>query len=330
MQGAREPSEPTLTYHYHAYGLNIESELELDILPLVDAGDESPDILIHIDPTETHLHSERRPDGSPWISCDRESAVIVFPGIGVMRTSGGARVQIHEEPGARRDVMATMLVGGVFGSCMYQRGALVLHASAVKIGSSVIAFTGLSGAGKSTLAAALLARGHELVTDDVLVVRVGDDGICTVVPAFAGLKISPEAYTAMQGAPGLGDAFQPCGRSRHWHRVPRFASPDCHFGALVHVTVDECAREHRVEAMREADIFRLLLAQSLPTRIGFISDALHLSQVARVASSVSILRLVRTDGLAGLSRCAELIECLAEGLDRSRGHELDPKTVQSA
>jgi hypothetical protein len=54
------------------------------------------------------------------------------------------------------------------------RGMEVLHASAVCLDGRVLAFLGPSGAGKTTIATRLLARGAELVTDDVLAVSVAE------------------------------------------------------------------------------------------------------------------------------------------------------------
>jgi hypothetical protein len=49
------------------------------------------------------------------------------------------------------------------------RGREALHAAAVETPAGVLALAGPSGAGKSTLVAELMARGHRLFTDDVLV-----------------------------------------------------------------------------------------------------------------------------------------------------------------
>ncbi len=57
------------------------------------------------------------------------------------------------------------------------RGYDVLHASAVALGGSAVAFMGASGTGKTTLAIRIVARGAPLVTDDVLAIEVTGDGV---------------------------------------------------------------------------------------------------------------------------------------------------------
>jgi hypothetical protein len=71
---------------------------------------------------------------------------------------------------------------------LHQRGYMVLHASAVEVGNKAVAFLGPKGRGKSSIAATLYTRGHRLITDDVLAVRV-EDGKATVLPAFPHVKL---------------------------------------------------------------------------------------------------------------------------------------------
>ena len=56
---------------------------------------------------------------------------------------------------------------------LQQQGLIVLHAAAVRLGHRAVALLGTSGSGKSTLAAALLARGHRLLAEDILAIEPG-------------------------------------------------------------------------------------------------------------------------------------------------------------
>ncbi len=68
------------------------------------------------------------------------------------------------------------LVGPVLSYVLRRRGVLALHASAVVVDGRAVAFVGGGGSGKSTTAAALVARGMPLLTDDVLALtRDGTD-----------------------------------------------------------------------------------------------------------------------------------------------------------
>lgn len=70
----------------------------------------------------------------------------------------------------------------------YQREPylLALHAAVVSWNDRVIVLPGLSGSGKSTLATALLARGGELLSDEVALVLT--DGTMVPIPLPPGLK----------------------------------------------------------------------------------------------------------------------------------------------
>ena len=83
---------------------------------------------------------------------------------------------------------------------------IVLHASAVAIGSSGLLITGPSGSGKSSLALELMALGATLVADDrVLVTSSSESGI---------LMSAPEALQGLIEARGMGLLNAPCRPAR--------------------------------------------------------------------------------------------------------------------
>ena len=67
-----------------------------------------------------------------------------------------------------------------------------------------MAFAGDSGGGKSTTAAALHARGLDLVTDDLLVLDPDAAGGVVVYPGFPVLRLWPEAAAAVTLGEGAG------------------------------------------------------------------------------------------------------------------------------
>jgi hypothetical protein len=66
------------------------------------------------------------------------------------------------------------------------RGGLVLHASAVEVGGRAVLFAAPGGHGKTTLAATMAARGHRLLSEDLIRCAVGDP---VVFPGPAMLKL---------------------------------------------------------------------------------------------------------------------------------------------
>jgi hypothetical protein len=75
------------------------------------------------------------------------------------------------------------------GAILMQRKILPLHGSAIAIDGKAYAIVGDSGAGKSTLASALLKRGFQLISDDVIPVTLNEENIPIVTPAYPQQKL---------------------------------------------------------------------------------------------------------------------------------------------
>lgn len=109
---------------------------------------------------------------------------------------GGNEIVVDPSPELDERLLRLLLLGPVLAVLLHQRGHLLLHASAVAVAGEAILFLGSSGRGKSTMAAALRARGHGLVTDDVAVLRA-EESPPMVYPGFPQLKLWPEALLSL-------------------------------------------------------------------------------------------------------------------------------------
>jgi hypothetical protein len=99
----------------------------------------------------------------------------------------GSRALFHLDPEATRlacspaEVTAIswrrVLCSRVLPLVALAHGREALHAGAVETPAGVVALAGPSGAGKSTLTAELVARGHRLFTDDLLVLSAEAEGV---------------------------------------------------------------------------------------------------------------------------------------------------------
>ena len=129
---------------------------------------------------------ETAPDGRVLVDATPIARFLLTPGSVVVETSSPS------------DSMEwrSCLLGPVLAVLCYLRGALPLHASAVKIGGRTIAIAGRSGAGKSTLAAALSRRGHALVTDDICAC-IGFPDRPMVLPTYPAIKLDRASLGAL-------------------------------------------------------------------------------------------------------------------------------------
>lgn len=179
-----------MTTFHQCYGLGIDSEI-----PLPELGSGTPgsavDVTIRrgrlagIPPTATAL-----PLGL-W----RGPGVI---GLDVAGTASyevrdGREIVVDEQPGADPLTVRLFLLGTAMGALMMQRGHLVLHGNAFRVGDACAVVVGRSGAGKSTLAAELLRRGHDVLADDV--VPVDADGMAQ--PGYPRIKLWDDAVTRL-------------------------------------------------------------------------------------------------------------------------------------
>jgi len=171
--------------NYSAYQLNFYSELALpEFLPPPAGDDLTPDVRILLgDVSESGI-----PGGTqigPFLWCDTESLWLRVPHIARFLVTGGSTITIAPEPGADEDSIRVFLLGSALGALLSQRGYLVLHGNAIRIGDQCMVCVGPSGCGKSTLAAGFLQRGYDVLADDV--VAINSD--CRAVPGFPRIKL---------------------------------------------------------------------------------------------------------------------------------------------
>ena len=169
---------------YTAYNLSIDSEIHLpELLPeKADAG--AADVKIHFGRIAPEGLANGKQLG-PFLWGGQGSLWLQVPQVARFLVCNGNDIRIDPEPGIDEDSIRVFLLGSAFGALLHQRGHLVLHGNAIRIGDQCMVCVGRSGAGKSTLAAGFLRRGYTVLADDVVPV----DGDCRAVPGFPRIKL---------------------------------------------------------------------------------------------------------------------------------------------
>ena len=292
-------------FAYTAYGLGIHSELAL---PELVAGAVGHDVRIGLGPVDG------RPPGPPSPACFRATAAevcLAYAGVGAFGVLGGREILVDPTPGVDEGVLRLYLLGAALGTLLHQRGALVLHASAVAVRGGAAAFLGSSGGGKSTTAAALHARGHPLIADDVVAVQEGagppEGWRGLVYPGFPQLKLLPEAALALGETPETLARLQPAldKRARPAHRgFPSQALP------LRRVYVLAEGPDLAVEPLEPQEALMELVRHSYT--IGLLQATAaapaHFRQCGRLVRAAAVRRLRRPRCLTALARLARLVE----------------------
>ncbi|WP_066384679.1 MULTISPECIES: serine kinase [unclassified Anabaena] len=167
-------------YIYTAYNLGIHSELPL---PELIPSDKPADVTIRFG--KLNNPEQKRSNGGDYVLGE-------VPGWGTVLVQGGREIILDPHSDIDEAMIRTFLLGAILCILLRQRGLLVLHASSVVINGSAVAFMADSGQGKSTLAECFHAHGYNILTDDVLAIKV-DTEKSLVIPGFPQIKLWPDA-----------------------------------------------------------------------------------------------------------------------------------------
>jgi hypothetical protein len=289
--------------YYHAYGLRIESELPLPEFLAAEAGG---DVVIRFaEPNSTPLEPL-----VSFVQVTPEEAILSLAEIGAFRIRAGSEITIRLAPGVETSLLQLYLVGTVMALLLYQRGFLVLHASAVEVDGSAVAFLGVSGAGKSSTAAALHTRGHRIVADDVVPVDL--KALRPMAsPGFPQLKLYPTvAHSLGYHRQSLRPLHSKEGKQGC--RVAREFSPSPLL--LRHLYVLESGPVPHIEPLCPQQALIELIRHSYPTRLLHCGGVAHFQQCARLLQQIPVYHLQKPDDPAALPDLVRQVEAhLAAG-----------------
>lgn len=112
---------------------------------------------------------------------------------------GTERIDVFLE-GARLDLAELRFLGPVMSYWLERRGLPTLHASAVAVNGSAVAFLSRHYGGKSGLAAAMVQAGFPLLTDDLLALEEREEG-WEARPAYPEMRMWPDEAAHFAGPP---------------------------------------------------------------------------------------------------------------------------------
>ena len=184
-------SASAVQYAYLISGLRVHADVHLPSAFDAPPGESEPDVRIREGRVDRCLGGALR-QGPDW-EAGHGSLLLRIAGVANVLVTGGREITYQTMPGHDPGDLTLYVLGSCFATLLQQRGAMVLHASAVAVRGRAVLFCGPSGAGKSTLAAMLSQRGYPLLNDDV----------CSVTPTAAGYTVHPDGRRLKLWGPTL-------------------------------------------------------------------------------------------------------------------------------
>jgi hypothetical protein len=291
-------------FMYFAYGLHISSVLSLSELTKHQVQTQA-DVFIQLGRVECRPESTINFSGCFYTTLDE--TCLFWSNIGTFLIRDGREIIVEPEPDVDESVLRLFILGPSLGVLLHQRRVLALHASAVVMNGSAIAFMGESGWGKSTTAAAMYARGYDIVADDVTAVNVGSTGNQQVFPGFPRLKIRSETAAWLGYNLASLAVFHPKDERREYRVDDSFSREPL---TLKRIYVLAEGTSTAIEPLQRREAFLELTQHSYAVR--FLGSAgvssVHFHQCAQVAQSITIYRLRRPRTLSSLDDVVRAVE----------------------
>jgi hypothetical protein len=296
-------SSPLGLWRGTAFGLDLESPVQLTAVARSHTAATGRRVLLqHADPTELEhcwapreastlldfrfadgramMRVERHPASGFRIWAPRHGRYVVSP--------DGERVRMAI-PRTRSWRWQRLFYAQVLPLAAALHGLEPLHASAVAFDGAALGFLAASGSGKTSIAAHLVARGADLVTDDVLTIEAGSEGV--LAHPGAGLVNVDAAELARVGE-GRSRLGVPLGRSDKVHLAVEPATGSRPLAALYFLRRGGTGRGPRIVARREATARSLLGGTFLRYLTSPERLRVHLDVCARLAASVPAFDLL--------------------------------------
>ena len=185
--------------HSYRFGPSrVESAVPLPVLPLATDRGAGADLFVQsgrtravLEPVAHWRHHWLDANGTATLSLASEGDGyrLRFPGLcDFLIDADATGIRVEPVEGLDPNTLEHLIVDQLLPRVLAHRGALVAHASVVRVHGRAILFLGHSGWGKSTLASLLHDAGHRLLSDDCALLVATPDAI-RVVPTYPSLRL---------------------------------------------------------------------------------------------------------------------------------------------
>ena len=247
---------------------------------------------------------------------------------------GADRIACHLLAPEHDYLVELRLLGPVLAYWLERSSVSVLHGSAVAVDGRAAVFLARAKGGKSSLVATLMARGHSLLTDDLLAVEPSPDGGFQGRPSYPQMRLWPEQTERFlgnsRGLPLVHPAYSKL-------RIPvgeggfgRFARRSIPLAAIYLPELRAARARPVVEPVSpSAGLVELLRHSFLPRLVEAAGwSARRFGALSRVAESVPFRRLAMPDDVGRLEEAGRAVladlAALLSSAERGSGKRARP------
>lgn len=173
-------------FKYRVYGLNIESEIELDELIKLNNNENNIDVTISYGSVPQRVKDEI--DKTTCVSMGKNNLCVYVKDIAIYQVMDGNKIIIDTLGDINNERIKSFLLGWAFGVLFVQKNTIAFHGSTLTHGEKAFIIAGRSHSGKSTLASILIKNGYKFLSDDVAPVDIHENEII-IHPAYPQQKL---------------------------------------------------------------------------------------------------------------------------------------------
>lgn len=157
-------------WYYYIYGLQIESEIPLELID-EDRKMDTIDLVIRNENFTELKKTLAKQDGIYYKESGYHETIVYYKGTCFYKMMNGNCILIDRDQQANPLAVSTFIIGPVLGEILVQRNILTLHGSAVSLNNDTYIISGFSGSGKSTVALEFLKHGYHFLSDDIVPIK---------------------------------------------------------------------------------------------------------------------------------------------------------------
>jgi hypothetical protein len=232
--------------------------------------------------------------GTLWSQFFRSEAgyLLRFPGLADFEVTGdGAEVRCQPAQGISDDSIEHLFLNQVVPLAL-SRSRLILHAGAVAVDRTGLAFMGESGKGKSTLVASFAGAGFPVLTDEALCLVPGERS-CLALPSHPSIRMWNDSQQALV-PPGAACA-SPVGHTPKARLLAGDFLPFCREAKAldrIYVLGDGTSRDVEIEQLSPSAALLALVRNSFVLEVDraqFLAS--HFDRLAELTSRIGFWRL---------------------------------------